>query len=452
MTATKYPPGPHDWMPFRLAARFYRDPVDFLVQTARTYGDIAHVQAAGQHVVLLSHPDLIQDVLVTHNHNFTKADTQLIRILGPGLLGSEGMFHLRQRRALQPMFLRERVAHHSDDIVALTRRHIARWQPGSTLDIYKEMLELTQAIVGKTLFDSDVESESSRVRELLVQAATSGVFVHKLPLAHLWEKLPLPGVRRFQEAHGQLQDLMQSMIDEHRQRGQDRGDILSLMLRLQQEQGPSDILTDDMIRSQALTLFVAGHETTATALAWTWHLLAQNPQCVDRLVEEADRILGDRAATAADTSQLVYTEMVFAEAMRLYPPIYAMARKAIAEHTIGGYTFPPKTLFLVSTFVMQHDPRWFPEPERFDPERLTREKRSKLPRFAYFPFGGGPRQCIGESFAWCEGILILATIAQQWRLHGQSNRPVETIKLVTLQPKGGLPMKLERRQATKIVE
>jgi cytochrome P450 len=397
-------------------------------------------------VVLLSHPDLIQDVVVTHNHNFTKAETQLIRILGPGLLGSEGDFHLRQRRALQPMFVRERVAHHAPAIVDLTARRAASWQAGTTLEIYREMLELTQVIVGKTLFDSDVEAESGRVRELLVECATAGQLIHKLPLAHLLEKLPFPGVRRFDRAHAELDTMMQGLIDEHKKTGKDRGDILSLMLRLQAEQGAQDILTDELIRSQTLTLFVAGHETTATALAWTLYLLGRNPEAEALMHQELDRVLAGRLPTAADLPQLPYTEMVFAESMRLFPPIYAMARKAIAEHTVGGYTFPAGTLFLMSQYVMHHDPRWFPEPEKFDPERMSHEARAKLPKFAYFPFGGGPRQCIGEAFAWVEGVLILATLAQKWRLRWTSDKPVETVKMVTLQPKGGLPMTLERRE------
>jgi cytochrome P450 len=202
-----------------------------------------------------------------------------------------------------------------------------------------------------------------------------------------------------------------------------------------------------MIRSQSLTLFVAGHETTATALAWTWYLLAHNPEAEARMHEELDRVLADRSPTAADVPQLPYTEMVFAEAMRLYPPIYAMARKAIQEHALGGFTFPPGTLFLVSQYVMQRDPRYFPDPERFDPERMSHEARAKLPRFAYFPFGGGPRQCIGEAFAWLEGVLILAALGRHWRFRWTSDRPADTVKIATLQPKGGLPMVLERRRA-----
>jgi cytochrome P450 len=310
------------------------------------------------------------------------------------------------------------------------------------------MLELTQVIVGKALFDSDVEAESGRVRELLVECATAGQLIHKLPLAHLLEKLPFPGVRRFERAHAKLDTMMQRLIDEHKNAGKDRGDILSLMLRLQAEQGPQDILTDELVRSQTLTLFVAGHETTATALAWTWYLLGRNPEAEARMHQELDCVLAGRLPTAADLPQLPYTEMVFAEAMRLFPPIYAMARKAIAEHTVGGYTFPAGTLFLMSQYVMHHDTRWFPEPDKFEPERMAHEARAKLPKFAYFPFGGGPRQCIGEAFAWVEGVLILATLAQKWRLRWTSDKPVETIKMVTLQPKGGLPMTLERREIT----
>jgi cytochrome P450 len=445
MAKASFPPGPRDWVPFRLGARFYRDPVAFLLETARTYGDIAHVKAGFLHVVLLSHPDLIQDVLVTHNHNFTKTQTQIIRILGNGLLGSEGDFHLRQRRALQPLFLRERVAHHAEDIVALTLRRSSAWQSGTTIDFYEEMLELTQAIVGKTLFDSDVEAESGQVRGLLVQAAQSGHLIHKLPLARLLEKLPFRGVRRFQEAQDQLHALVQGMIDEHRGTGKERGDVLSLMLRLREEQGEQDILTDEQIRDQTLTLFVAGHETTATALAWTWYLLAHNPEAEARLHDELARVLAGRPPTAADLPQLHYTEMVFAEAMRLFPPIYAMARKAIQEHPLAGYVFPAGTLFLMSQYVMHHDPRFFPDPERFDPERMSHEARAKLPRFAYFPFGGGPRQCIGEAFAWVESVLMIATLAQHWRFRWTSDKPVETVKMITLQPRGGLPMQLERR-------
>jgi len=445
MADASLPPGPRDWLPFRLAARFYRNPAGFLLEVAREYGDIAHVRVGGQHIILLNHPDLIQDVLVTHNHNFVKTRTHTIRILGPGLLGSEGDFHLRQRRTLQPLFLRERVAHHGQAIVDYSERRADAWQDGAGIKVFDEMLALTQIIVGKTLFDSDVEADSRRVSHLMHQALTSGYFVHRLPLARYLEKLPLPGVQRFNEARTELHAFVQKLIDEHRQTGKDRGDILSLMLRLRDEQGPQDILTDELIRSQTLTLFVAGHETTAAALTWCWYHIARNPDVEAKLHEELDRVLGARAPTAADIPNLPYTEMVFAETMRLCPPVYLMARESLAEHSLGGYTFPPRTLFLISTFVTHHDARWFPDPERFVPERLSHAARAKLHRFAYFPFGGGPRQCIGEPFAWLEGVLILATLARRWRLRAVSDQPAPVLMLTTYQPKDGLPMRLEQR-------
>ncbi len=441
-----YPPGPSDWLPFRLLFRFLRDPAAFLIETARAYPDIASVRERGGRYVLVTHPDLIQDILVTHNHNFLKADTSLKRVFGNGLLGSDGDFHLRQRRALQPLFLRDKVAHHTDAIVALTERFGSGWDDGVTLDIYEQMLKVTQVIVGKTLFDTDVESETAKVRESLTEAAKAAYFFLRVPFGAYLEKLPLSRVRRFHQARARLHGLMQELIDEHRRVGKDRGDILSLMLRLREEHGAQDIFTDEMLRSQALTLFVAGHETTATALTWTWYLLGRNPEAEKRLHEELDRVLGDRLPTHDDIPHLTYTEMVFAESMRIFSPIYLMARKNVADHPLGKYLFPPGTNFLISPYVTHHDPRWFPDPERFDPERLTREARSKLPKFAYFPFGGGPRQCIGESFAWLEGVLMIATLARKWRLKAVSDKPVEAIELVTMQPKGGLPMRLERRR------
>ena len=270
-----------------------------------------------------------------------------------------------------------------------------------------------------------------------------------LPLAEAYLGAPLPGLVRFRRARARLDAVVHRMIEDHRRRAHDtgnadNGDLLSMLMASRDVEG-GGVMTDEQLRDEIITIFLAGYETVANALTWTWVLLAQNPEAAKRFHDELDRVLGGRIPTLDDLPQLRYTEMVFAESMRLYPPAWAMGRQSTAPVSLGPYSFPPNTYFFFSQYVIQRDPEYFPDPLRFDPERFTPEAKAARPRFAYFPFGGGGRQCIGESFAWMEGVLILATIAQQWRLHLMPDQKIEVQPKITLRPKYAIQMCAERR-------
>jgi cytochrome P450 len=441
------PPGPKPRFPGWNLIAIRRDPLEFFSRIAREFGDIAFFQLGPEKVFLLNHPDSIKDVLVTHSRNFHKGrGLQLAkRLIGEGLLTSEGDFHLRQRRLMQPAFHHQRIAAYGSVMVDYARRTRERWMDGASLDVHKEMMRLTLAVVGKTLFDADVESEADEIGEALATVLKLFETI-TLPFADLLEKLPLPGRGRFQKAKDRLDATIYRMIRERRANGiRDRGDLLSMLLLAQDTEGDGSGMTDTQLRDEAMTIFLAGHETTANALTWTWYLLSQHPDVEARLDAELDTVLGGRIPTVDDWPKLRYTEMLLAESMRLYPPAYILGRRVLGDYPLGRYTIPAGSLVLMSQYVMHRDPRYFPDPERFDPERWTREAQAARPKFSYFPFGGGPRLCIGESFAWMEGVLLLATLAQQWRLRLVPGHPVKLRPLITLRPKHGMRMTLHRR-------
>jgi cytochrome P450 len=306
------------------------------------------------------------------------------------------------------------------------------------------MMRLTLAIAGKTLFDADVESEADEIGEALT--TTFALFNRlTLPFAQLLERLPLPATRRFQKARERLDATIYRIIDERRASGEDRGDLLSMLIAARDEEGDGSGMTDEQLRDEAMTIFLAGHETTANALTWTWYLLSKHPEIEARFHAEVDGVMKGELPKAEDFPRLRYTEMVFAEAMRLFPPAWIIGRRALGEYRIDGYTIPARSILLMSQYLTHHDARFFPEPYRFDPERWRPEARESRPKFSYFPFGGGPRLCIGESFAWMEGALVLATIARRFRMRLAPGQPVEMQPLVTLRPKHGMRMILESR-------
>jgi cytochrome P450 len=321
----------------------------------------------------------------------------------------------------------------------------AGWRDGDTVDMSDEMMRLTLGIVGKTLFDADVVSEAQEVGEAMTVVMDLFNTI-TIPFFELLQKLPLPQLRRFDNAKAKLDAIIYRLIEERRRNGDDRGDLLSMLLLAQDTEGDGGQMTDVQLRDEVMTIFLAGHETTANALTWTWYLLSQNPEAEAKLHREIDSVLGGRLPTFADVPQLKYTEMVLAESMRLYPPAWALGRLAMNDCEIGGYVVPRKSLVLMSQFVMHRDPRYFPEPLRFDPERWTAQARELRPQFSYFPFGGGPRRCIGESFAWMEGVLLIAALAQQWQMRLVPNHPVALKPVITLRPKHGMRMTLTRRQ------
>jgi cytochrome P450 len=425
---------------------FRSNPLRFLMRMAREYGDLVHFRLVSQSVYLVNHPDFVRDILVTNQANFTKSRAlQRAKILlGEGLLTSEGEYHLRQRRLVQPAFHRERLAAYAAVISDYGMRAGERWKPGDTLDISREMMHLTLSVVAKTLFSADVESEASEIGE----AMTTVLKMFRtllMPFAEYLEKLPLPAVRRLDKARARLDTTIYRLIHERRKSGQDTGDLLSMLLLAEDQETGGARMTDTQARDEALTLFLAGHETTANALTWTWYLLSQNPQQERRLHAEIDAVLNGRAPGVADFPKLLYTEMVLAEAMRLYPPAWAVGRMAKAPFDLDGIRIAAKSICIVSPYVMQRDARWFPEPEQFNPERWTPEAREARPRFSYFPFGGGARVCIGERFAWMEGVLLIAALAQKWKLRLAPGQRVEPLPLITLRSKYGMRMIVERR-------
>jgi cytochrome P450 len=320
-----------------------------------------------------------------------------------------------------------------------------RWHDGQTLDIAQEMMHLTLAIVGKTLFDTETEAEAEEVREALT--ATMESFTRfMLPFAELLDRLPLPATRRFEQARARLDAIIYGIINERRKSGEDRGDLLSMLIMAQDEEEDGGSMSDEQLRDEAMTIFLAGHETTANALTWTWYLLSQHTEVEAKLHAEIDGLLGDRPPTAEDLPGLRYTEMVLAESMRLYPPAWILGRRALKDYEVGGFHIPAGSIVVLSPYVMHRDERYFPEPQRFDPERWTPEAKEARPQFSYFPFGGGPRRCIGEGFAWMEGILVIATLARRWRMRLVPGHSVATQPMVTLRPKHGMQMKLEQRR------
>ena len=409
------------------------------------FGDAAHYKLGRRHVVFLNNPEYIREILVVQNSNFVKERTvqRMKMLVGEGLITSEDPFHRTQRMLSQPAFYRQRISNHASDIVHKAAAFRERWQPGKQLDISLEMMHLALDVIAKTLFDSDVAAEVEEISREVNAIMRLYNFLVVIPLAEMLQNYPLPGMRRFRQARARLDAIVYRMIEEHRRDEQPRGDLLSMLLSARYDDGGA--MPDLQVRDEVMTIFLAGYETIANALTWTWYLLSQNPEAEQKFHAELDSVLAGRTATYEDVPNLRYTEMVFAESMRLYPPAWAMGRFAVDDFALGPYFLPKDTTVFLSQYVMHRDARYFPDPERFDPDRWLPEAKASRPRFSYFPFGGGARQCIGESFAWMEGILILATIAQRWRLRLLPGHRVEPQPLITLRPKYGMKMILEER-------
>ena len=452
MATARYPPGPKWRMLGGQFFSFRRNPLEFLMQMARDYGDISYFKLGPQHTFFLNHPDYIRDVLVTHHERFHKgrALQRAKRLLGEGLLTSEGAHHRRQRRLAQPAFHRQRMQGYGRSMVDYAARTSERWQDGLVEDISEEMMRLTLAIVGKTLFDTDVERDASEVGAAMNEMMELFNLL-LVPYSELLEKLPLPQTRRFERARDALDAVIYRIINERRASGLDRGDLLSMLMLAEDEESDGGRMSNEQLRDEAMTIFLAGHETTANALAWTWYLLSEHTEVEAELHRELDEVLdGGRLPATEDLARLRYTEMVVAEAMRLYPPAWALGRLSVADHEVGGYVIPRGSLVLLSQYAMHHDARYFPDPFRFDPQRWTPEAKEARPQFSYFPFGGGPRRCIGEGFAWMEAVLVVATIARRWRLRLVEPGSVEMSTRLTLRPgKRGLLMKLESRERAR---
>ena len=440
------PPGPPAAYCLATFLRLLRDPLGIFSESARRYGDVVFLRTPFRRFYLINHPEYIRDLLVTSAQKFEKSPAikSMKRVLGEGLLTSEGDFHLRQRRLAQPAFHRERVAGYGAAMVDFAVEWRERWRNGQSADLHAELMGLTLAIVGKTLFDYDLTVDREKIARSL--DIFQGLFrVMLMPFAPLLERLPIPAMRRLRRAREHVDEIVYRIIRERRAYGRDHGDLLSMLLTAQDTEGDGSGMTDAQLRDEVITLMLAGHETTANALTWTFYLLAQHPEAEARLHAELDHALGGRLPRVDDLPVLPWTEMVLSESMRIYPPAYAVGRLAREPHRFGPYEIPAGSVVLCSQWMMHRDARFFPQPERFDPGRWTPEARAALPKFAFFPFGGGNRVCIGESFAWMEGILVLATLAQRWRMRLPPGFRAEERPVITLRPRHGMPMNFERR-------
>lgn len=422
----------------RSLGRLWRDPLAFFATLAREQGDLAHVRLGWQHLFLVGSPPLVYELMVTRHASFAKgAPLRRARVLlGDGLLTSEGDAHRRQRRCIQPAFDRRRLAGYVEVVARYGVEAQAGWVEGRPFEASAAMLRLAQRAVAKSLFDTDLEEERAREASRALDTLVGG-FGLLLLLPPLVLALPLPATVRLRRARATLDRLVAGMIADRRASG-DRGDVLSMLIA-----GGMD---DALVRDEVMTLFLAGHDTTGHALAWTWHLLARHPAAEALWHREIDAVVGDRLPTADDVRRLPYTRGVLAEAMRLFPPVPAIGRRATEPAVLGGVRVPRGAIVEVCPWLLHRDARWFPEPERFLPERWEGEADRRVPRGAYVPFGIGPRQCIGMDFAWLAATVLLVVLGRRWRLRPVDDRPVEFLpRSITLRPKHGLAMCAERR-------
>ena len=451
-TATS-PPGPRARYPGQLIFALRGDSLGFLTRTARAYGDVVHFRIGTLRYYLVTHPDDVRDLLVTRDAKFTKGPAlRAAKVtLGEGVLTSEGDFHRRQRRLAQPAFHPNRVATYAAVMAQYAREQSDGWADASLVDVHAEMMQVTLRIVAKTLFDADVRAEVDEIgaaMDVSVRMFTRAMS----PFGPILNRLPLPSNYRFERAYRRLLGTIDRFIAERRAAGVDRGDLLSMLLRASDTgedgdgvAGDGSGMNDKHLRDECMTLFTAGHETTANALTFACHLLAHHPDVQARVHAEVDEVLGDRLPVREDVERLPYTRRVIAEAMRLYPPAWAVGRQAAEPVDLAGYTLPQGAVVLASQWVTHRDARWWPDPERFDPDRWQDDRAGERPRWAYFPFGGGPRSCIGEAFAWMEAVLVLATIARKWRLDAAGDRHPPLQPTITLRPKGPLNVHVVRR-------
>ena len=445
----RYPPGLRRNLPFYLFSRFFRasNPILLFEYLQQQYGSISHYRLGPNHIVFLNDPEYIREILINQAPLFIKERTQrrMKILLGEGLITSEGETHMRQRRIAAPAFHRQRIAAYGEMMSARAATMREEWQPDVEIDAVSEMMRLALQVVARTIFDTDVTEDVQTINNEVNAIMKLYNFLIALPKAEALLHLPIPGLMRFKRARKRLDAVVHRMIDQRRQSGEDRGDLLSMLLASRDEERDGSTLTDEQVRDEVTTIFLAGYETVANALAWTWLLLAQNPEAEAKMHAEIDTVLAGRLPTLADVPNLPYTEMVLSESMRLYPPAWAMGRQATSAVEIGPYRLPKGTYFFFSQYIMQRTPEYFPDPLRFDPERFTPEAKAARPKFAYFPFGGGGRQCIGESFAWMEATLLTATIAQKWRLRLVPGQRIEVQPKITLRPKYPIRMVPELR-------
>jgi cytochrome P450 len=462
----RLPPGLKRALPFYVRRKWvnFGEPIPLFEHLHRTFGRIAHYRFMGTTIVFVNDPEWIAEILINQAPSFIKERTlQRMKILlGEGLITSDDPIHMRQRRIAAPAFHRQRIAGYAGQIVASAQAACAGWIAGQNIDIAAAMMQLSLNIIARTLFDTEVTPEVLSIADEVNTIMGLYNFLVAFPRLESVLHWPIPGIVKFRRARARLDKIVGRMIASRRALPladlENRNDLLSMLVAAHEEleddakpaaTAQSTRMSDIQVRDEAMTIFLAGYETVANAMTWTWYLLSQNPAARDQMFAEVHAVLGRgdqaRHATLEDYPQLKYTEMCFAEAMRLYPPAWAMGRQSTAAVTLGDYRIPPGAHFFISQYILQRSPEFWDDPLTFRPERHTPEAKAARPRFVYFPFGGGRRQCIGEGFAWMEGVLAIATLAQHWQLDFVPRYPVVPQAKITLRPKFPMIMKVSSR-------
>jgi cytochrome P450 len=423
-----------------------RDILGFYSRCKRDYGDVVKLSMAGWTSYLISDPALIETVLVTNHRNFVKHRffwRHVTTLFGQGLLTSEGAHWVQQRKLIQPAFHRDKINSYGAVMVERTEKMLDTWRDGQTRDLHADMMRVTMEIVVRTLFGSDVADDDAvavgdAFNVVIEQIAIRFRRPFKIPN---W--IPIPSNVKFNRAIRELDRLMYSFIRARRATPERGNDLLSMLIDAKDESGQA--MSDQQLRDEIITLFLAGHETTAIAMSWTWYLLSQHPEAEEKLHEELERVLAGRVPTADDVPKLEYTNRIVLESMRLFPPAYGFGREAVEDCQIGGYRIPAGSTVHMFPWVVHRDTRWYSDPERFDPDRWKNDFARTLPTFAYMPFGGGPRRCIGNSFAMMEAVLLVASIGRRFKLTLEPGHPVEPFASITLRPKYGMRMRVSER-------
>jgi cytochrome P450 len=454
----RLPPGLKYSLPFYSRKPWVKlgQPILLFEHLLKTYGNIACYRFLGTPIVFINDPNYIREILINQASSFVKERTvrRMKILLGEGLITSDDPIHMRQRRIVAPAFHRQRIAAYGDQIVACAITQQKSWYPDQQIDIAAAGMQLSLEIVARTLFNTEVTADIRSINDEVNIIMELYNFIVAFPRIENFLHLPIPKLQKFRRSKARLDAVVNHLIAEHREatnRGEpDKGDLLSMLLASRYEPDETTPqqtgMSDEQVRDEVLTIFLAGYETVANGLTWTWYLLSQNPEVEARLHAELDSVLGigtqRRVPTLADFPALRYTEQVFAESMRLYPPAWAMGRMSTKPVELGPYRIPPGAHFFFSQYIMGRDPQYFPDPLRFDPDRFTPEAKAARPKFIYFPFGAGNRQCIGESFAWMEGVFSIATVASRWRMTYLGATPPIPQAKITLRPRDPLLMRL----------
>ncbi len=447
--ASTFPPGPTEmgegtWQNYLFYRQFFKDPLSHVTRWMETYGDVWHFMIGDTHNYSVANPDVIYELFVRQAKRFIKGPaytskkTGLARFMGEGLVTSNGDFWKRQRRLVAPAFHAIRVHAYADTMVDYTLKRLEGWSDGAVLDVDEEMMQLTLTIVARTLFDADASSTVNQVKKAVAVVQKANNTASILPY---W--LPTPLRARSWLANNSLNKIVYGFINDRRKTGEDRGDLLSMLLLAEDADG--ERMTDLQARDEAVTLFLAGHETTANTLNWTWWLLAQHPEVEAKLHAELDSVLAGRAPKLEDLRSLPYTDIVIKEALRLMPAVWSVSRTAAEDTEVCGYPMPKGTTAQVMIYLLHRHPDYWKQPKDFLPERWLDPEIENLHKYAYLPFAGGPRVCIGNSFAIMEANLLLATIAQRYRLRLIDGVEIKPAALITMFPRDGLPMRLEER-------